>query len=48
VTILIDNQPIVKQAITVSVGEIIQLKAGEKLALDGELISETATLTPLP
>jgi len=43
VTILIDNQPIVKQAITVSVGEIIQLKAGEKLALDGELISETAT-----
>ena len=43
VTILADNQPIVKQAITVSVGEIIQLKAGEKLALDGELISETAT-----
>ncbi|MDI9878550.1 heavy metal translocating P-type ATPase [Flectobacillus longus] len=43
VTILKDNQPIVKQAFTVSVGEIIQLKAGEKLALDGELLSETAT-----
>lgn len=43
VTVVENNQPIIKKAMTVSVGEIIQLKAGEKLALDGELVSETST-----
>lgn len=40
VTILKDGIPQVVKSETVNVGEIIQLKSGEKLGLDGELISE--------
>ena len=43
VTILQNNQPKTVKAETVNIGDIIQLKAGEKLALDGELISDTAS-----
>jgi len=42
VTVLQGNQAITRKAETVEIGEIIQLKAGEKLALDGELISNNA------
>ena len=42
VTILENNQPKTVKAATVSIGNIIQLKPGEKLGLDGELLSETA------
>ncbi|WP_159473104.1 heavy metal translocating P-type ATPase [Chryseobacterium sp. 18068] len=50
VTILKDGQPQTVKAEKVNVGEIIQLKSGEKLGLDGELLSEkssfnTAALT---
>jgi Cd2+/Zn2+-exporting ATPase len=40
VTILKDGKPQVVKSETVNIGEIIQLKSGEKLGLDGELISE--------
>jgi len=40
VTILKDGKPQTVKAETVNIGEIIQLKSGEKLGLDGELISE--------
>jgi len=43
VTILENNQPKTVKAETVSIGNIIQLKPGEKLGLDGELLSETAS-----
>lgn len=43
VTILKDGQPYTVKAETVNIGEIIQLKSGEKLGLDGELLSETAS-----
>ncbi|RYY75439.1 MAG: cadmium-translocating P-type ATPase [Gammaproteobacteria bacterium] len=43
VTILENNQAVVKKAATVNIGDIIQLKAGEKLGLDGELLSDTAS-----
>ncbi|MBK8441896.1 MAG: cadmium-translocating P-type ATPase [Sphingobacteriales bacterium] len=43
VTILRNNAPISIKAENVSIGDIIQLKAGEKLALDGELLSENAS-----
>lgn len=43
VTILQNNQAIIQKAATVNIGDIIQLKAGEKLGLDGELLSETAS-----
>jgi Zn2+/Cd2+-exporting ATPase len=43
VTILIDNQAKTIKAEAVQIGDIIQLKSGEKLGLDGELISETAS-----
>jgi len=43
VTVLRNNQAITLKAETVSIGDIIQLKAGEKLGLDGELLSETAS-----
>lgn len=43
VTVLKDEQPYIVKAETVSIGEIIQLKSGEKLGLDGELLSETAS-----
>jgi Cd2+/Zn2+-exporting ATPase len=43
VTILQNNEAKIVKAETVNIGDIIQLKAGEKLALDGELISQTAS-----
>lgn len=43
VTVLKDGQPYTVKAETVSIGEVIQLKSGEKLGLDGELLSETAS-----
>ncbi|MBK9299738.1 MAG: cadmium-translocating P-type ATPase [Bacteroidetes bacterium] len=43
VTILQNNQPKTVKAETVNIGDVIQLKAGEKLGLDGELISDTAS-----
>lgn len=43
VAILENNQPKTVKAETVNIGNIIQLKPGEKLGLDGELLSETAS-----
>jgi len=43
VTLLRDNQPQNVKAENANTGDIIQLKPGEKLALDGELLSETAS-----
>ena len=43
VTILKDDQPQTVKAEAVNIGEIIQLKPGEKLGLDGELLSENAS-----
>ena len=43
VTILKENQPKTVKAETVTIGDIIQLKPGEKLGLDGTLLSETAS-----
>jgi len=44
VTVLRNDQPLTVKAETVNIGEIIQLKPGEKLGLDGELLSETASI----
>jgi len=43
VTILIDNQPQIIKAANAEIGYIIQLKPGEKLGLDGELLSDEAS-----
>jgi len=43
VTILQNNEAKTIKAESVNIGDIIQLKAGEKLGLDGELISENAS-----
>jgi len=43
VTILNGNEPLTVKAETVNIGSVIQLKPGEKLGLDGELISNTAS-----
>ena len=43
VTILENNQPKVIKAEAAKIGDIVQLKSGEKLGLDGELISDTAS-----
>ncbi|MES2796350.1 MAG: HAD-IC family P-type ATPase, partial [Bacteroidota bacterium] len=43
VTILENNEPKTVKAENAKIGEIIQLKAGEKLGLDGELLSEAAS-----
>ncbi|MEI7486197.1 MAG: heavy metal translocating P-type ATPase [Chryseobacterium sp.] len=43
VTILKDGKPEIVKAEKVNIGEIIQLKSGEKLRLDGELLSEKAS-----
>lgn len=43
VTVLRNNEPQTVKAETVNIGEIIQLKPGEKLGLDGELLSNTAS-----
>ncbi|MBX9851990.1 MAG: cadmium-translocating P-type ATPase [Cytophagaceae bacterium] len=43
VTVLQNGTAIIKHPKEVTVGEIIQIKPGEKVALDGELISEKAS-----
>lgn len=43
VTVLRNNQPQTVKAESVNIGEIIQLQSGEKLGLDGVLLSETAS-----
>lgn len=43
VTILNNNHAKKVKAETVNIGDIIQLKSGEKVSLDGELISDTAS-----
>ncbi|WP_346983899.1 heavy metal translocating P-type ATPase [Chryseobacterium sp. POE27] len=43
VTVIKDGKPRTVKAQNVHIGEIIQLKSGEKLGLDGELLSETAS-----
>ncbi|UZT96708.1 heavy metal translocating P-type ATPase [Chryseobacterium fluminis] len=43
VTVLREGKPMTVKAEKVIIGEIIQLKSGEKLGLDGELLSETAS-----
>lgn len=43
VTVLRNNQLQTVKAESVNIGEIIQLKSGEKLGLDGVLLSETAS-----
>ena len=43
VMVLRNNQPQTVKAESVIIGEIIQLKPGEKLGLDGALLSETAS-----
>lgn len=42
-TLLEGNQRKVVKAETVNIGDVIQLRPGEKLGLDGELLSETAS-----
>jgi Cd2+/Zn2+-exporting ATPase len=42
-TVLKENIAISKKASEITIGEIIQLKPGEKLALDGKLLSDNAT-----
>jgi Zn2+/Cd2+-exporting ATPase len=42
-TVIVGNEVISKKASEITIGEIIQLKPGEKLALDGLLLSEKAT-----
>jgi Cd2+/Zn2+-exporting ATPase len=43
VTIIENNLPKITKAENVTIGSIIQLKPGEKLGLDGELLSENAS-----
>ncbi len=43
VTIMENNQPKTMKAKEAKIGDIIQLKPGEKLALDGELLSNSAS-----
>jgi Cd2+/Zn2+-exporting ATPase len=43
VTVIIDNQTSTIPAANAKIGQVIQLKPGEKLALDGNLLSDTAT-----
>ncbi|BAP29185.1 zinc-exporting ATPase [Chryseobacterium sp. StRB126] len=43
VTIMDNNQPKTIKAKEAKVGDVIQLKPGEKLALDGELLSDSAS-----
>lgn len=43
VTVLIDDRPQIIKATDAEIGSIIQLKPGEKLGLDGELLSDVAS-----
>ncbi len=43
VTVIRNNEPVNVKAELVSIDEIIQLKPGEKLGLDGELLSDTSS-----
>jgi Cd2+/Zn2+-exporting ATPase len=43
VTVMENNQPKTIKAKEAKIGDIIQLKPGEKLALDGELLSDSAS-----
>lgn len=43
VTVIENNQPKTMKAKEAKIGDIIQLKPGEKLALDGELLSDSAS-----
>ncbi|SMP07633.1 heavy metal translocating P-type ATPase [Chryseobacterium profundimaris] len=43
VTVLNDGKPHTIKAEKVNIGDVIQLKSGEKLGLDGELLSENAS-----
>lgn len=43
VTILKEGKPVVIKAEAAKIGDIIQLKPGEKLGLDGELVSDSAS-----
>ncbi|WP_277115280.1 heavy metal translocating P-type ATPase [Chryseobacterium sp.] len=43
VTVMVNNQPKTMKAKEAKIGDIIQLKPGEKLALDGELLSDSAS-----
>ena len=43
VTVIRNNQPQTVKAESVNIGDIIQLKSGEKLGLDGTLLSEKAS-----
>ncbi|QBA21990.1 cadmium-translocating P-type ATPase [Chryseobacterium indologenes] len=43
VTVMENNQPKIMKAKEAKIGDIIQLKPGEKLALDGELLSDSAS-----
>jgi Zn2+/Cd2+-exporting ATPase len=45
VTVMVNNQPQTVKAEGVNLGDIIQLKPGEKLALDGELLSGSASFS---
>lgn len=42
VTVMVDNQPVRIKAETAGIGQVIQLKPGEKLGLDGLLLSDSA------
>ncbi len=44
VTVLVAGKQVIKHPREVAIGQIIQAKAGEKIALDGVLVSEIATL----
>jgi Zn2+/Cd2+-exporting ATPase len=41
--VVMDNGIVVKKAKEVQIGEVVQVKAGEKIALDGELMTERAS-----
>ncbi len=43
VTVIRNNSPVVADPVSIKLGETIQIKPGEKVALDGELLSENAS-----